>query len=92
MTPQLETPLSACTFVAFDFETTGLSAGLDRVIEAGAVAFVPGQAERQIYSQLICPERDIPAQVIAIHGITEAEVANSPRFHEIAPALLDFLG
>ncbi len=91
MIPTRETPLTECQFVAFDFETTGLSAGLDRVIEAGAVNFVPGQAERHYFSQLIQPERDIPEKVIAIHGITEAEVADSPTFKAVAPQLLAFL-
>ena len=37
-----ETPVKDITFVAFDFETTGLNSRADRIIEIGAVKFKDG--------------------------------------------------
>ena len=88
----LNLPLSEVTFVAFDFETTGLSAACDRVIEIGAVRFQPGQNHlRKRLSQLIQPQMKIPAEVIPVHGIDDAQVSQAPLFTEVAADLLAFM-
>lgn len=90
MKEYLETKLSALDFVAFDFETTGLSAFRDRVVEIGATRFNLNQDERRNYTQVINPEQVIPEVVINIHGINNEEVATAPIWSEKAAEILDF--
>ncbi len=78
----LETPLTV-----IDFETTGLDAGLDRVVEVCVARIDPGQPPRIIMDTLINPERRVDATYI--HGITDADVKYAPRFADIAGDLLD---
>lgn len=82
--------------VAFDTETTGLEpfAG-DRIIEFAAVVLhldADGRVrERRDFSKLINPERDIPRKVTEITGISQADVADAPRFAEVAAEIRDLL-
>lgn len=82
--------------VAFDTETTGLEpfAG-DRIIEFAAVVFHLDDdgriRERRDYSQLVNPERDIPRKVTEITGISQADVADKPRFADVAEEIRELL-
>jgi DNA polymerase-3 subunit epsilon len=79
--------------VLFDTETTGLDPALGhRVIEVAAIELINGLPTRNVFHALIDPERDIPADAQRIHGITAAQLRGKPRFAEVAPALLAFLG
>lgn len=84
--------LTKTEFVAFDLETTGLSAETARIVEIGAVRFrADGEVLGQ-FAQLINPECRIPAGVTAIHGITDAMVADQPVIADVLPALIEFFG
>ena len=72
-----------------DFETTGLTAGWDRVVEISVVRIDPGAAPRLVFDTLINPQRMISAT--DIHGITEADVVGAPTFAEVADHLADHL-
>lgn len=72
----LETPLTV-----IDFETTGLSAGFDRVVEVCVARIEPGQRPRIVMDTLINPGRRVDATFI--HGITDSDVRNAPRFVDI---------
>lgn len=77
-------------YLALDFETTGLDPARERVVEVGAIRFIPGEAgvtEAGSLSSLVNPGIRIPRQVIAIHGITDEAVEGSPRFPEVGPVL-----
>ncbi len=82
--------------VAFDTETTGLEpfAG-DRVIEIAIVVLRLGAdgrvADRETWSTLVNPERDIPRKVTEITGISEKDVATAPRFVDVAEKLRGLL-
>ncbi|MFN7954505.1 MAG: helicase C-terminal domain-containing protein [bacterium] len=78
-------------FVALDFETTGLSAARDRIIDIGAVECIDGEIART-FRTLVRPGLAIPAAITRLTGIDEAMVAAAPRFEEVAPELLAFLG
>jgi DNA polymerase-3 subunit epsilon len=69
-----------------DFETTGLNAGVDRVVEVSVVRVEPGQKPELVLDTLVNPERRMAAT--DIHGITEEDVAGAPRFEEIAGNLV----
>lgn len=91
MSLDLSQALNACSFSAIDFETTGLSAARDRIVEIGAVRFTPGKPELQRYERLVNPEMVMSEAVIAIHHITDAEVAEAPVFETLAGEFQAFL-
>jgi DNA polymerase-3 subunit epsilon len=79
--------------VLFDTETTGLDPmSGDRVIEVACIELVRDLPTGQRYHALIDPERDVPEDAARVHGITAAQLRGKPRFAEIAPGLLAFLG
>lgn len=73
----LETPIAV-----LDFETTGLTAGTDRVVEVSVMRLEPGSNPKIVLDTLVNPER--PVAATEIHGITDADVAQAPKFAEIA--------
>ena len=77
-----ETPIAV-----LDFETTGLSPGLDRVVEVSVVRVDPGGGPpRLVLDTLVNPERRMAAT--EVHGIRDADVRHAPRFAEIADELV----
>jgi DNA polymerase-3 subunit epsilon len=79
--------------VLFDTETTGLDpmAG-DRVIEVAALELVNDLPTGRHFHALVHPQRNIPDEVVRIHGITLDKLEGKPLFGEIADELLEFLG
>lgn len=84
--------LQGMEFVAFDVETTGLSAIACKLVELSAVRFNGRGETISEFSHLINPETDIPEEVSAIHGITSDMVMNEPPARVILPQFLEFLG
>jgi DNA polymerase-3 subunit epsilon len=77
--------------VAFiDVETTGRDPSADRIIEIGIVIGRGGTILRS-FGKLIHPGRPIPRESSAIHGITDADVANQPTFAELSAEIVAFL-
>jgi DNA polymerase-3 subunit epsilon len=70
-----------------DFETTGLNAGTDRVIEVSIVRVDPGSQPKLVLDTLVNPRR--PVAATEIHGITDADVRDAPTFDSIAGNLVD---
>lgn len=67
----------------FDLETTGVNISKDRVVEISILKIYPnGKEESKTW--IVNPEMQIPAEVIAIHGITNEQVADAPTFKEIS--------
>lgn len=73
-----------------DTETTGVRADADHIVELGAIGYAAGQPtyERRMRLNPGCP---IPSEASAIHGITDAEVRDKPRFSEIIERFLPYL-
>lgn len=78
--------------VFLDTETTGIdvSAG-HRIIELGATVVRDGMHTNEEFHQLLNPGRDIDADATEVHGITSEQLANEPRFSEIADAFIEFV-
>jgi DNA polymerase III epsilon subunit-like protein len=79
-------------YVAFDLETTGLSARRDRIVELAAVRFTAAGVEIARFQQLVNPECPMPPAAQAIHGISDADLAGAATAPEQLPRFLDFLG
>lgn len=74
----------------FDLETTGTDPASDRIVEISVVRLgVDGTREAR--TRRVNPERPIPPDATAVHGITDADVADAPPFRSIARAFLEFL-
>ena len=86
--PQCE--WSRCAFAAIDFETTGLDSEHDRVLEMGIVCFDDGQLTAR-HNFLIDPGIPVPEEARKVHGITDEELANAPRFEELYPEIAGLL-
>ena len=88
--PQLLRCLSLSDYIAFDFETTGLSPEDDRIIEIAAIKFVNGNlADR--FVKLINPERPIDPFITDITGISDNMVRDKPIESDIIDEFLEFL-
>lgn len=74
----------------FDIEATGINFRTDRIIELAIVKMAPGGA-RETHTYLFNPERPIPAEAIAVHGITDEDVKDCPAFSEVAPHIATLL-
>lgn len=72
--------------IFFDLETTGLNISTDRIIEISVIKVMPN-GEEKCHTRRLNPEMPIPAESTAIHGITDADVANEPKFRQIAVSL-----
>ena len=76
-------------YAVVDVETTGFSPVTDRVVEVACVVLQDGRI-LQRWSSLIDPGRPIPTYATNVHGITDADVAESPTLEDIACDLLAF--
>jgi DNA polymerase-3 subunit epsilon len=78
--------------IVLDTETTGLNPKKgDRIVEIGCVEMIDRKLTGKHYHVYINPERDIPEEVVAVHGITNEQVIDSPKFRDIAEELWVFL-
>lgn len=90
-----ERALSDLTFVAFDVETTGLSAIACKLVELSGVKFKLGQdlsVTVDTFSTLINPGESIPPEVSALHGVTDAMVADAPGVDTVLPQFYKWCG
>lgn len=74
-------------YAVLDLETTGTSVtNGDRIIQIGCAFLQHGQVI-DTYSQLINPNRDVPAAISALTHIHAADLVAAPYFEAVAPAL-----
>jgi DNA polymerase III epsilon subunit family exonuclease len=79
-------------FIAFDIETTGLSAAKgDMIIEIGAVKIKNGKIT-EVFHSLINPGLKIPYRITELTGLTDKDVRNSPRFEAVLAEFKAFAG
>lgn len=78
--------------IVLDTETTGMDpAQGDRLVEIGCVELINGLPTGKTYHVYINPERDIPAEATAVHGITNDFVKDKPTFGEVVGEFFDFI-
>jgi len=78
--------------VILDTETTGLEASQGhRIIEIGCVELVNRKLTGRHFHQYVNPDREVDAGAFEVHGISNAFLADKPRFHQIVDALLEFI-
>ena len=72
--------------VFFDLETTGIDIAKDRIVEISMVKVMPN-GEEIVKTRRINPGMPIPPESTAIHGITDEDVRDCPKFKEVAKSL-----
>lgn len=78
--------------VFFDLETTGTNIISDRIVEISYLKVMPNGNET-MRTLRINPGIHIPAEASAVHGIYDHDVADCPRFKEVAKEVAnDFKG
>ncbi|MES2754388.1 MAG: DNA polymerase III subunit epsilon [Pseudomonadota bacterium] len=79
--------------IVFDTETTGLSfAGGDRLVEIGCVELVNRVETGRTYHAYFHPERTMPPEAFAVHGLSDVFLSDKALFTHGADELLAFLG
>ena len=82
--------------IVFDTETTGFdpfnASEADRIVEIGAIEIIDLKPTGNVFHKYINPERHIPEDVVKVHGIDDARVADEPKFKDIAQEFYDFIG
>jgi DNA polymerase III subunit epsilon len=74
----------------FDLETTGVNISRDRIVEISVVK-VHINGTRETRTEKVNPGMPIPKESSMIHGIYDEDVANKPKFAEIAKNFAQFL-
>lgn len=79
--------------IIFDTETTGLNAGGgDRLVEIGCVELVNRVETGRTFHAYCNPQRAMPPEAQAVHGLSDAFLSDKPLFADIADDLLAFFG
>lgn len=79
--------------IILDTETTGLDPDKgDRVIEIACVELINYLPTGQYIQYYLNPERTVPPDAVAIHGLTTEFLLDKPKFIQIADRFLDFIG
>ena len=73
-----------------DFETTGLDPTQDRVLEMGIVLFDGGQLTSR-HNWLINPTIPVPEESRKVHGISDEDLRDAPRFEQVAGEIVGLL-
>jgi len=88
---QIKTFMAQKSYVAFDLETTGLSAEEDEIIEIGAVKVFNGVIIER-YGQLVKPHCSVPAGATKVNHITDDMLKDKPHVSSVLPVFLNFVG
>ncbi|WJR78429.1 DNA polymerase III subunit epsilon [Bradyrhizobium sp. NP1] len=78
--------------IVLDTETTGLDPLRgDRLVEVGCIEIFNRMPTGQTFHRYINPERDMPAEAFAVHGLSTEFLAGQPLFTEIVEDFLAFI-
>ena len=79
--------------IVFDTETTGLDPLQGhRLVEIGCIELVNRIPSGQVFHRYVNPERDMPSEAFAVHGLSVEFLQDKPKFSAICEELLAFLG
>lgn len=79
-------------WLAIDVETTGLDPKRDRVVSLAVARREPSKRSARVRQWIVNPGIPIPEEVTAIHGISDADVADKPPFDEVASEVIATVG
>ncbi len=78
--------------IVLDTETTGLDpAAGHRVVEIACLELINHLPSGRYFQRYLNPERDMPDDAFAVHGLTAAFLADKPQFAEVVEEMLAFI-
>ena len=78
--------------IVLDTETTGLDPETgDRIVEIGAIELWNHLPTGKTFHKYLNPERNMPEEALAVHGLTEEFLRDKPVFSQIADDFLAFI-
>ncbi len=79
--------------IVLDTETTGLSPrDGDRIVEIGCIELVNHVATGETYHQYVNPERPMPEEALAIHGLSDEFLSGQPVMADVVDGFVEFIG
>jgi len=79
--------------IVLDTETTGLDPhDGHRIVEVACIELVHHVVTGRIFHRYVNPERDMPEDALAVHGLTAEFLARQPPFAAVLDELLEFIG
>ena len=79
--------------IVLDTETTGLDPATgDRIVEIGAVEVFNYLPTGKTFHVHVNPQRAVPSDAVAIHGLDDAFLRDKPVFEKVADQFLAFIG
>ena len=78
-------------FVVFDFETTGLDAKTEKIIQIGALRYRNNEKVDEFVTY-VNPQKSIPSNITSLTGINNSDVKNAPIISQILPRFINFIG
>lgn len=79
--------------IVLDTETTGLDPYQGhRIVEVGCVELINRIPSGATYHVYVNPERDMPPEAEAVHGLSRDFLSDKPLFAEVADDLIAFIG
>jgi DNA polymerase III subunit epsilon len=79
--------------IVLDTETTGLDPHQGhRLIEVGCIELLNRIPSGQTFHRYVNPQRDVPAEAFAIHGLSGDFLKDKPLFADVADELIAFIG
>lgn len=79
--------------IVLDTETTGLDPfSGHRIVEVGCIELLNHVRTGNYFHSYVNPERDMPREAEAVHGLSADFLKDKPKFSEVAGALLEFIG
>lgn len=85
MNIQLDRPIAI-----FDLETTGINITQDKIVEIAILKIHP-DGTKETYEKRVNPGIQMTEEIVAIHGISNEDVANEPSFKDIAAEIKSFI-
>lgn len=75
-----------------DTETTGLNAGIDRIVSFSLIEANDGVPTGEYMYFFVNPERESHPKALEVHGLTTEFLKNKPKFPELAASVREFIG
>ncbi|VDG98165.1 DNA polymerase III polC-type [Lysinibacillus sphaericus] len=78
-------------YIVLDFETTGMRAGADKIINVLAIRYI-NHVEQDRFETLVNPQRYIPIEVTQRTGLSNDEIQNAPLMEDVIQHLVSYIG
>lgn len=79
--------------IVLDLEMTGIYVGEGhRIVEVAALEMIGDRPTGRVFHSYVNPQRPVPPETTAIHGLTGEFLADKPVFPAIAHPLREFIG